>query len=224
MKILQLFLLTLLVTSATNAQTMSAYLDFSNLYGKTNAGRYFVGVAVNSPQSAYPQITQGLAEPQSDQPGSEPKVCLTEIRVNAGKVSVILTDADKDKSTTIEQDMILYYSHWDDSEKCTPYADIVAKPLNFTSYFNLGGTELAYPAPRGYSKIIAAMSVFPYGYSVTLRIIENPDGGAYIVKNLKSDLASQLRRGNKEGLYYYVYAEDENLGSLALGSGNLELK
>lgn len=204
------------------AQSMSGYLDFSKLGRDTNAGSYFVGVALNPKDRAVLEITQTQVEPPSAEPGSVPEVCFTEIRLNAGNFSFLMTDSRKDKAARLTQDMNLFTSNYDDSEKCTSPEQIVGGQLNFIAFINLGGFNLDYRAPQPYNKIISDMSIFPYGYSVTLNVTKDSQG-QLVVENLKSQLAAQVKRGNKEGMSYYVYAEDDNF-SLELGSGYVELK
>ena len=224
MTTLKVLVLALITSAAANsfAQSMNAYLDFSNLYGKTNAGQYFVGVALNPKAEATLEITQSLEQPPSDDQSALPEVCLTEIRLNAGNYTFIMTDAKKNTAVTLTQNMDLYTGFYDETETCTPVETLLAGPLSFNPYFNLGGFDLSYRAPAGYSKITTALYIFPYGYSVSLVPSKNADG-SYSVQNLKAQMDSQVKRGNKEGLSYYTFAQQDN-STLSLGNGFVELK
>lgn len=222
-------LLSLLTVASLNAkaEVLSGFLDLSNLYAKTNAGQYFIGVTVNTKNTAALQVTQKLSDrPDSDQPGTEPQVCLTEFLVNAGELTLILTDSKKDLSNTSMQAMELSSYYYDDTENCTPVANLLKTPLNFMPYFNFGSFKMNYPAPADYNEMYTAISLFPFGYNVVLNISKDTDK-TYVVDNLKTQLSMQLKRGNREAMSYYTYAQSDaqyGLTTLALGQGFIELK
>ena len=222
-----LFSLLFAATLNINAESMSGYLDLSKLYGNTNAGQYFVGLALNPKATAILEITQSLSSPEnSDQPGSEPQVCLTEFRVSAGDLTLVLTDAKKDQRLNATQKISLYSSYYDESEQCSTIDALLKTPLSFMPYFNLGSFKLNYSAPYNYEELFLSISVFPYSYSVVLNISKNSDSN-YFVDNLKTQLSLQLKRGNKEALSFYTYAqagEQDNTSTLSLGQGFIELK
>ena len=206
-----------------NADVMSGYLNLSKLWGKTDAGQYHVGLALIVKDSATLEVTQKLSAPPSeDQPGSEPQVCLTEFRVNAGQLTLILTDTVKDSSTQAAQNISIYASYFDETEKCSSVDALLQSDVGFMPYFNLGTITMNYRAPKDYDEIRTALSVFPFGYHVNLKFEKNSDG-SYTAANLKSQLSAQVIRGNKEALSYYTYAQKEN-SSLSLGYGFIELK
>ncbi len=206
-----------------NADVMSGFMDLSKLYGKTNAGQYFLSLALDVKDSPNLEISQTLSAPPSeDQPGSEPQVCLTEFRVNAGNLTLVLTDSNKDTATSLSQAISIDASYFDQTHECTPVETLLKQNIGFTPYFHLGTVIMNYPAPADYDEIVTALGVFPYGYSVNLKFEKNADG-SFTATNLKSQLSAQLKRGNKEGISYYTYAQNEN-STLSLGYGFIELK
>lgn len=218
-----LFVVSVAAGLNANADVMKGYLNLSKLWGKTNAGQYFVGLTLDVKDSAVLEVTQKLSAPPSeDQPGSEPQVCLTEFQVNAGQLSLILTNTVKDLATQASQNISIYASHFDQTEKCTAIDELLQTGVGFTAYFNLGSVTMNYRAPKDYEEIRTALTVFPYGYNVNLKFEKNADG-SYTAANLKSQLSVQVKRGNKEGLSYYTYAQKDN-STLSLGNGFIELK
>lgn len=206
-----------------NADVMSGYMDLSNLYGNTNAGQYFVGLALNIAKSAPVTYTQSLGDPQhSDQPGSEPQVCITEFRLNVGDAKLILTDANRDESITELVPLSWVASHADESEKCTPVEQLVKGELYFAAHIHFGSIALNYKAPFNYEKMYTAITVFPYGYSVKLNITDK-SADTFTIGNLRQQFTAQLQRGNKKALQYYNYATQDQT-SLSLGQGQIELK
>lgn len=218
-----LFVLCIAAAFNASADVLSGYLNLSNLWGKTDAGHYFVGLTLDVKNSATLEVTQKLSAPPSeDQPGSEPQVCLTEFRVNAGQLSLILTDALKDSAIQKTQNILLYSSYYDETENCTPADVLLQTSLGFVPYFNLGTVTLNYPAPKNFDEMQTVITVFPYGYDVHLKFEKNSEG-AYTAVNLNSQLSAQVKRGNKEALSYYTFARKEN-STLSLGYGFIELK
>ncbi len=221
----KILLLSFVLVASFNAtaDVMSGFLDLSNLYGKTDAGKYFIGLALNTHANAIVEVTQKLsAPPYEDQPGSEPQVCLTEIRVNAGQLNFVLTDSKNNEAYNITKAMDLYSGYYDETETCTPIETLLSVPVSFMPYFNLGSIYLSYKAPKDYDYLVTAISVFPYGYDVALNVSRNADNN-FEIKNLKSQLSSQVKRGNKEALSHYTYAERDQT-TLSLGQGFIELK
>lgn len=218
-----LFAISIAVGISVNAEVLSGYLDLSKLWGKTNAGQYFVGLTLDVKDSASLEVTQKLSAPPSeDQPGSEPQVCLTEFRVDAGQLTLILTDTLKNSAIQTSQNISIYASYFDQTEQCTPLDELLQTDVGFMAYFNLGTITMNYRAPKGYEDIRTSLSVFPYGYNVNLKFEQNADG-SYTATDLKSQLSAEVKRGNKEGLSYYTYAQKEN-STLSLGYGFIELK
>lgn len=217
------FVISIAATFNANADVMNGYLDLSKLWGKTDAGQYFVGLALIVKDSARLEVTQKLSAPPSeDQPGSEPQVCLTEFRVNAGQLTLILTDTLKDHAIQATQNISIYASYFDQTEKCSSVDELLQTNVGFMPYFNLDTVTINYPAPKDYDEVRTSISVFPYGYNVILNFEKNSDG-SYTAVNLKSQLSAQVKRGNKEALSYYTYAQKES-SSLSLGYGFIELK
>lgn len=221
MKLLALAFITTASLNA-NADVLSGYLDLSNLYGKTDAGRYFVGLALHTDNTAVLEVTQSLSAAQGDEPWNESQVCLTDFNVVAGKATLILTDADKDESKTETQVIRLYSSYYDETEKCSSVDQILSKGISFSSFIYMGTIELNRKAPFDYEKLLSYISVFPYGYSVNLQV-KQVAKGRYKVMDLKSQLSSQLKIGHKESLSYYVEAFKDEI-TLSLGQGYIELK
>lgn len=221
---LKLLFLGLITTASLNikADVMSGYLDLSNLYGKTDAGRYFLSLALDTDKTAVLDINRSLSAAPGDEPWTEPKVCLTDLNVIAGKATLILADVDKDESKTVIQTVRLYSSHYDESENCSSIEQILEKGITFTAYINMGTVSLNRKAPYDYDKLESYISIFPYGYSVTLQF-KQVAKGRYVATDLKSQLSSQVKRGNKEALSYYIYAAKEQT-TLSLGQGFIELK
>ena len=67
------------------------------------------------------------------------------------------------------------------------------------------------------------MSAMPYGTTIVLSASKSANG-TFAVENLKKQLADQLKRNDREALYYNVYAEDEAFAGFELGRGYIELK
>ncbi len=218
-----LFVFSIAAAFNASADVMSGYFNLSNLWGKTDAGQYFVGLTLNVKNSATLKVTQKLSGPPSeDQPGSEAQVCLTEFRVNAGQLTLILTDTLKNYAIQETQNISIYTSYYDQTEKCTSVDELLQTNLGFMPYFNVGTVTMNYPAPKDFDEIRTAITVFPYGYHVNLKFEKNSDG-SYTAVNLKSQLSAQVKRGNKEALSYYTFAQKEN-STLSLGYGFIELK
>lgn len=218
-----LFVFAIAAPFNANADVMTGYLNLSNLWGKADAGQYFVGLTLDVKNSATLEVTQKLEGPPSeDQPGMEPQVCLTEFRVNAGQISLILTDTIKDYAIQETQTISLYASYYDQTEKCTSVDELLQTHVGFTPYFNLGMVTMIYPAPKDFDEIRTAITVFPYGKNVNLKFERNSDG-SYTAVQLKLQLSAQVKRGNKEALSYYTFAQKDN-STLSLGYGFIELK
>lgn len=221
---IKLLVLGLITTASLNikADVMSGFMDLSNLYGKTNAGRYFVGLALNIDRTAVLEVSQYLGAAQGEEPWTEPKVCLTDLNVIAGRAELILTDADRNESLTTSQQVRLYATHYDETEKCSSVEEILAKNITFNSYINMGTIVLNYKAPYYYERIENYISLLPYGYSITLQATQYAKGH-FVVLDLNSQLASQLKRGSKNALSYYVTSIKDQT-TLSLGQGQIELK
>ena len=219
---IRLIALTLITIASLqlNAQTMNGFLDLSKLNRGADAGQYFIGVGLNPLISAAFDVTQKWAEPPGDEP--QPLVCYTEIRLVAGDLTLIMTDALRDTKLSHTQSLLLVTGHWDESEKCSPIEAIFSRKLTFSAYFLLGGFGLDYPAPAGFDKMTVGISVMPFGNSIEL--MPGLQKGKPVVRNLKSQLDAQLKRGNQEGLYFFVWAYDAKGFSEELGRGYIELK
>ena len=214
----------ILITTASfqiNAQSMSGFLDLSHKGGERGSGQYFVGVGLNPKATAAFEIKQSLEVPQSDDQ-SETAVCRTEIRLNAGNFTVILTDAQRNNKATLKQDMTFYTEYWDDSAECSSVSEVMSHNLTFSAYFPAGSINLTYAPPRGFTKLILAATIMPYGNNIVLRPAMSSTGQA-VVENLKEQLSAQLKRNNREGLFYYLSAENRNT-MIELGREYIELK
>lgn len=205
-----------------NADTLTGVLDLSNLYGKTNAGKYNVTATMLANRSAVIEVNQSLTDPPgSEFPGELPQICMTEFKINAGSVTLTLEDVNTKTQLANTKEMSLVTYFFDETDRCTAVDELVQGKSSFMAYFNMGSVQLNYPAPFGYDKIMASFSVFPYSYSVSLPISKNSEGKFYVA-DLQASLSLQLKRGYKESLSYYVSAEKE-LSSLSLGTGYIEL-
>jgi hypothetical protein len=205
-----------------SAQTMTGFLDLSQLNRGANAGQYHIGVGINALPTAAFDVVQKWEHPKGVDGELEPLACHTEFSLVAGDVSVIMTDAEKNTAATLKTSIVLAGSHWDDSEKCTPIDGIFSGKLTFSAYFLLGGVALDYPAPADFDKMMAGISVMPFGNTVEL--MPSMVRGKPVVRNLTTQLDTQLKRGNQEGLYFYTWAENEAGMTEELGRGYIELK
>lgn len=220
-----LILSTLILCATINAtaNTMMGFLDLSKL--NQNAGRYFIGLALNTKTTAALEITQKLANPKF-QTNSDIKVCLSTFKVNAGDYSIILVDADTDQSLTITQKIELYSYHYDETESCTSNDELLASPLNFKPRFNVPPIKLNRMPPAGYNEFIAMLKLLPYGQNVILNISKN-NQTTYFVENLKTQLDLQLQRNKAHHIFKtYVQKKSDNgtLKTLATEGGFFELK
>ncbi|MBY0554778.1 hypothetical protein K2P97_09630 [bacterium] len=221
---IKLLVLGVITTASLNikADVLSGFMDLSNLYGNTNAGRYFVGLALNIDKTAVLEVSQSLGAAQGNEPWDEPKVCLTDLNLIAGRADLILTDADRDESLTTSQQVRLNATHYDETEKCSSVEEILAKGISFSSYINMGTIKLNRKAPFDYESLETYISVFPYGYSINLQATQYAKG-RFIVMDLKSQMSSQLKRGSKNALSHYTTATKDQT-TLSLGQGQIELK
>ena len=222
----QLFIIGALLTGSLlcNAETLTAKLDFSRLYNRTNAGVYDVTLDFNIFESADVQISQEIVPaPGDDQPYSDYNVCHTEIRLNVGYAKLNFVDTKKRDLTSLAKNLELYTGYYDETDKCSNAADLLTQgKLSFTAYYYFGSFILKYRAPADFKNIEAGFYAFPFGYSVNLQVVADRNG-KLLVPDLKSQLLSQVKRGNKEGISYHVYASKDD-STLTLGTGYAELK
>lgn len=219
---LNTFAILLLMTFAAQANTLQGTLDLTKLYGNHSAGQYNMQVNMDLNRSATVEVTQTLSQPPgSDFPGDLPNVCLTELKVRIGSISVTLTDkntADR-YHQKINSELVAY--HFDETETCSTPAEILKNSNYFSSYNNLSPLKLNYAAPYDYEFLFVRLSVFPFGNNVRLETNAN-DRGELVVTNLYQQLSSQIKFGNKEAVSYHVYAE-KDLSTLSLGHGYITL-
>lgn len=205
---------------------MKSYLNWKNMYGGTNAGRYDLILNLSFNQKAAVELKQELSDPpSSDQPGSEPPVCYSFFTIDVGTAVVQLKDVETKKVITQNFPLKLYFSHYDDSEVCTSADELLdQKNISVQAYYNLPAFNLNYQAPLNYARLKASISIFPFSNSTSLKISRNSFGD-YLVEDLSAQLKNNVRRNNKEGVSSYVYAESaDRKSTLSLGSAYTELK
>lgn len=219
---LKTFATLFLMTFAAHANTLKGTLDLTKLYGNHSAGQYDIQVSMDLNRTATVEVTQSLSQPPgSDFPGDLPDVCLTELKVRIGNITVELSDKNKDDhyNQKLSSEVVAY--HFDETETCSTPNEILKNSNYFSSHHNLSALKLNYKAPYDYDALFVQMTVYPFGSYVRLDV-ETNERGELVISNLNQQLSSQIQRGYKNDVVFHVYAEKDS-STLSLGHGYITL-
>lgn len=202
------------VTINVNAFTQKAALDFTNLYGKTNAGLYEMSTTFT------PKVTKSLSGlTYSTHRDDNDLFCVTTAKFEIGQMLFTLKDVKTGWTFTTAKTINASISIQSDDESCV--TDLSKFTGNHSLYATLGLHEsIALPvkAPFDYEKVAAYLSPFN-GYLYLNADLQVADGQLTIDPSqmlTEKSILSQNKQNSS--VTYYVFASKEST-QLSLGNG-----
>lgn len=203
------------ITLNVYAFTQNANLDFTNLYGNTNAGQYDLRVTF------IPKTTKSFSSlTYSTQRDDNNIYCLTTAKFEIGDMLFTLKDIHTGWTFTTTKNLQASYSHLSENETCINDATKFVGLKSLYAQINLNeAIFLPAKGPFGYPNIGAYLNPFN-GYLNLNAEIKTGDFELTIdpsqmltEKNIK---ASNVQNNS---LTYYVFANNESTTTLSLGTG-----
>jgi len=202
------------VSINVNAFTQKAALDFTNLYGKTNAGLYEMSVTFT------PKATKSFSSLTfSTQRDDNELFCVTTAKFEIGQMLFTLTDVKTGWTFTTAKTITAAISLQSENENCEN--DISKFTGSQNLYATLGLNEailLPVKAPFGYQTVATYLSPFN-GYLYLNTAIKSADTQLTIDPSqllTEKSIASQNKQNSS--VTYYVFATKETT-TLSLGTG-----
>ena len=208
-----LLVASLLININAYAFTQNAALDFTNLYGNTNAGVYEISVTfISKTTPSNSELTF------SNHRDDNYLYCVTKAEFEMGKMIFTMTSKDSDWTFTTTKPVIADISHQSEDENCMTDLTKFTGEQRLYSALGLKQIELPTKAPFEYEKVYAFITPFN-GYLYLSADVKLVDGQlvADPSHSLSEKSITSLNKNNA-AVSYYVYATKDST-SLSLGTG-----
>lgn len=197
-----------------NAFTQKAALDFTNLYGKTNAGLYEMSATFT------PKTTKSISGlTYSTHRDDNDLFCVTTAKFEIGKMLFTLTDVKTGWTFTTARTISASISIQSEDETCE--TNVAKFSGNQSLYATLGLNEailLPVKAPFDYEKVATYLSPFN-GYLYLNADLQTVDGQLVIdPSQMLTEKSIQSTNKQNSSVTYYVFASKEST-QLSLGNG-----
>lgn len=209
-----LFIAGFIVNINAYAFTQNANLDFTNLYGNTNAGKYTMSLTLT------PKTTKSLSGlSYSNRRDDNDIYCVTTAKFEIGQMLFTLKDIETGWTFQTSRTVEASISFQSDSETCM--TDISKFAGSQSLYAELGlNKEITLPvkAPFDYQKVGAYLAPFN-GYLYLNAELQVSEGQLVIDPNkLLTEKSVAATNKNNSSVTYYVFAAKEAT-TLSLGNG-----
>lgn len=197
----------------------TATLDFTNLYGKLDAGEYVVDVKLKPKKTlSTSKLTTSFERDDNDY------TCITTAKFELGEMTFTISQKDSTWKKVMSEKIYATATHYASGEECDLSYENFLGPKKIYASMTLKNAPLTLPvlAPPGYEAVQVYLTPFS-GYlyldtSIELKndvLIINPS------ELLTSESIYPINAENASKIFYYVQAKN-GASHLSLGNGYVD--
>lgn len=208
-----LFILGFIININVYAFTQSTTLDFTNLYGNTNAGKYEMNVTFT------PKVTQSVSSLSfSTHRDDNDLYCVTSAKFEVGQMLFTLKDVQSGWTFQTAKTLEGSVSYQSDSETCEK--DLSKFSGNLSLYTSLSLQEITLPVKAPFDYVKVGTYLAPFNGYLYLNAEIKTSAGQLVIDPSKLLTEKNILSQNKQNasVTYYVFATKEAT-TLSLGNG-----